>query len=1040
MRKVISTLLVVCAFVLTATAQNRTVIGKVLDVNGYPLNNVSVTIKGSATGTSTDATGAYSLIIKPGDKALVFSSVGFEPVEINIGNKGLINVSLQAADKKLEEVVVVGYGVQQKKAFTGSASKVDVKEFAQLVTPSIDKQLSGRASGVNVVNSSGTVNAPARIRIRGLGSYSQNLNPLVVVDGVPMTTGNLALIGNSNALGDINPSDIETIDVLKDGSATAIYGSAAANGIIQITTKKGSRGRSLVSYDVTLGLANPQTTFDMLNANQFVTIANEKLVNSGTLPAARLDSIGTNTDWQKNIFASNTFTQNHNLSVSGGTNRSTYFLSFNYSSNQGIVKSNQNRSFRLRANIEHEASKWLKVGNNLLLSRQKDNDQNNGTNALSGSIVGALRALPNVAIYNPANPTGYNIQPYPANVLGQGNNLRPIDDGYTNIMFVLDNNRYESDKYRIFNISYVEISPFKGFKYRTQLGIDYFNDNSLQILDGRHGDGFSTTVPGYIYNGQQNFLSTDIQNYINYTYATRGHSFYLTVGHQLSQTKSRFFSASGNNISDPFFLKENIITNTVGGTQTVGGNYLEGASESFFGRLNYDYKGKYFVQGSLRRDGQNGLAPGKKYQTFPGLSFGWRPIQEKFWGKSKFLSRTFTDFKVKGSYAVVGNPISGFPYLTTYGARPYGNLGGSAASLIGNPELTGERSIKYDIGLDVGLFNRATFALDLFKNDINEQILNVPQPYSAGIPGNQIAQNIGKIQNKGIELSLDVDLVKTKDFTWNLNTNYSYISNELKSLYSLGGIPVTELITTNYNINRVGEALNAIYGYRFAGVNSGNGNPVYYNAAGQLVQRNIGANGGYFFANSLSDPTLGAPTSLATTDKVILGSALPKYYGAFTNTFSYKGLSLEVMFRFQGGNKIMNITRQEILLNQKFANNGTEILNRWTTPGQITDVPKLWYGLDANANQNGEAISRFVEDGDFLKLQNIVLSYQMNPEKLRSASGNSVKSLRFFVQVQNVATWTKYKGIDPEAYSELGQDNSLSPQVRTISTGFNIGF
>jgi len=938
-------------------------------------------------------------------------------------------------------VVVVGYGTQQKKAFTGSASKIDAKEFSQLVTASVDKQLGGRAAGVTVNNSSGTVNAPARIRIRGLNSYNQNRDPLIILDGVPMVDGNLALIGNSNALGDINPSDIESIDVLKDGSATAIYGSRAANGIILITTKKGGKGKSVVTYDGVYGFANPTQVFDLLNANEFVTIANEKLTNSGALPAAVIDPNGINTNWQKNIFADNAFSHSHTLGVSGGTNRSTYYLSFNYADNKGIVRSNTNTAFRVRANIEHEANRWLKVGNYLTLSRQKDNDQNNGSNALSGVIVGAIRALPNVAIYDAANPTGYNILPYPGNSLGAGANLRAIDDGYTNQAFVLDNNRYRSDKYRIISTSYIELSPVRNLKYRVQLGVDYFNDNSQQILDGRHGDGFNLVTPGYIYMGQQNILKTNIQNILNYTINKNGHTVYLTAAHEIDQAKSRFFSGSGNNISDPFYLKENIITNTIAspGVMTIGGNYNETALESFIGRINYDYRSKYFLQASIRRDGQSALAPGNKYQTFPGLSIGWRPMQEAFWKKNAFLSKNISDLKLRASFATVGNPLAGYPYLSTYGSRPYGNIGGIAAALIGNPLLKGERSNKYDVGVELGLFNRINIVFDYFKNDINEQVLAVPQPYSAGIPNNTISQNIGKIQNKGIELSIDADVIRTKDFVWNINANYTKIKNKIVELYTVGTKPTTELFIGNYNINRVGESINSIFGYEFAGVNSGNGNPVYFNAAGQLVQRNI-SDGAYYFANSMSDPSLGAATTLTVTDKKILGSAIPTYFGAFTNTFSYKNLSLEVMFRYQGGNKIMNITRQEILLNQKFANNGKEILNRWTTPGQITDVPKSYYGLDVNVNQNGEAISRFVEDAAFLKLQNIILSYSLDGGKLSSMTNNSIKGARVFVQAQNVHFWTKYRGIDPEAFSETGQDNSLSPQVRTVSVGVNLTF
>ena len=401
--------------------------------------------------------------------------------------------------------------------------------------------------------------------------------------------------------------------------------------------------------------------------------------------------------------------------------------------------------------------------------------------------------------------------------------------------------------------------------------------------------------------------------------------------------------------------------------------------------------------------------------------------------------RRISDFKIKASYATVGNRLAGFPYLSTYGVSPYGNVGALSVAQIGNPNLQWERGKKLDIGVELGLFkNRIFFTADYFKNTLDNLVLNVPTPFSAGIPGNSIPQNVGKAENKGIELSLDATVAKCKDFEWNLNVNYTHVKNEITELYTLGNTPTTQLFPSNYNINRVGESINSIFGYEFAGVNSGNGNPVYYNAGGQLVQRNI-QNGTYYFANSMSDPTLGGQTSLTVNDKKILGSAQPTYYGAFTNTFTYKHVSLEVMFRYGGGNKIMNITRQEVLLNQKFANNGTEILNRWTTPGQITDVPKLWYNLEASINQNGEAISRFVEKGDFLRLQNVVLSYSLDDKKLQSRTNNVIRSARVFVQAQNVAVWTKYRGIDPEAFSEGGLDNNTAPQVRTISAGISIG-
>ena len=1044
MRKLFVTLTTVLVFLLHASAQDRTVTGTVTDEKGIALEGVSVASPDTKFGTQTDKQGNYSIKLPKSIKSIVFSSVNFESVTKTI-KQGALNVKLKAAAQDLTEVVMVGYGTQKKKAFTGSASKVDTKEFAQLITPSIDKELAGRATGVNVTNSSGIINAPARIRIRGANSISQLRDPLVIVDGVPITTGNLAIIGNSNAIGDINPNDIESIDILKDGSSTAIYGSRGAGGIIQITTKKGSRGKSVVNYDATFAFSSPTARFDLLNAQQFVTIANEKLTNSGALPQARMDANGTNSDWQGNVFIKNAAASSHNLSLSGGTNKSTYFMSLNYSKSDGTIRTNTNEAYRLRMNIDHEANKLMKFGNSLSISKQLDYDQNNSTNGLSGAIVASIRALPNVAIYDATNVTGYNLlkdPSYPSatsvrpnlNALGQGNNLRSIDDNYTNIAYVLDKNRNSSDKYRFIDMAYMELSLFKGFKFRSQVSGDYFTDNSIQILDPGHGDGYAT---GSILQAQQNILSTDIQNYINYNLSIRNHNVYVTFGHELGQTTARYFQAQGTNVSDVFYIKENIITNSTA-TPSIAGSYVKSAIESVFGRLNYDFKGKYFVQGSLRQDGISALAADKRYHTFPGVSAGWRPVSEEFWKKNKFLSKHITDLKIKASYAEVGNPIGGFPYLNTYSSSPYGNLGGISASSIGNTDLVWENSKKYDVGVELGLGKRINISFDWYKNYVDGNILSVPTPYSAGIPGNSISKNVGVIKNKGIELAISADVVRNKNFTWNVYANYSTTDTKIISLYTSGNAPVNEIFPSNYNINRVGESFNALYGYRFAGVNAGNGNPVYYNAAGLLVQRNV-ATGGYNYANSLTDPTLGAATSLTTADKVILGNVVPTYYGSFTNRFNYKNFGLEIMFRYSGGNKIMNITRQEVLLNQKFANGGVELLNRWTTPGQVTDVPKLYYGNDAIINQNGEATSRFVEDGSFLRLQNIVFSYNVN-KKLLDKTKDFIKSVRVYVQAQNVAVWTKYRGIDPEAYTEQGQDNNVSPLVRTISVGFNVGF
>ena len=775
MRKTILLLTAVVLFAFGAAAQNRTITGKVTDDKGAPIEGVSVLSPDGKQGTQTGSNGEFSISVPSSVKSLRFSNVNFESVSKSIGSQLMINISLKSKDLSLEEVVVVGYGTQQKKAFTGSASKVDAKEIAQLITPSIDKQLAGRAAGVNVNVSSGQVNAPARIRIRGTNSFNQSRSPLIVLDGTPISTGNLGLISNTNALGDINPDDIENMEVLKDGSATAIYGSRGANGVIMITTKKGVRGRNTITYSGIVGFSSPVQKFDLMNANEFVTIANEKFINAGQLPPARLDPAGTNTDWQGNVFNNNAFTTSHTIALSGGNDKALYYMSMNYSNNNGVVRTNKSTAYRVRANVEVQANKWLKIGNNLSASRQNDFDQNNSSNGLSGSIVGAIRALPNVPIYSTTHPTGYNITPN-ANSLGQGVNLRGIDDNYTNIAFVLDNNKYNSDQYRILDNIFAELSLAKGLKFRSKLGIDYYTDNSLQAWDPRHGDGASNN--GYIYQGQQNIFNTNIQNYLTYILSIKNtHNFIVTAGHELQQTTSRFFRASGTNISDIFFAKDNFIFFSVS-VLIIGCNISKYAIDSLFGCFNYIYKGKYFVQGSIRRDGQSSLAKGNKYGIFPGASVGWRVSQEGFWQNS-VLNKVVSDFKVRGSYANVGNRLGGFPFLSTYGSSPYGNIGGISPDLIGNPQLQWEQSKKYDIGVDVSLFRgRANITFDYFKNDLDNLVLNVPTPFSTGIPNNTISQNIGRVQNKGIELSIDATIVQTENFRWGVSANYSNIKNK----------------------------------------------------------------------------------------------------------------------------------------------------------------------------------------------------------------------------------------------------------------------
>ena len=1026
---------------LQLLAQNTTISGIVLDGrNGKPLADVTVTATGTNVGTKTGDDGKYGITFPSTSRSLNFTFVGYQSITRSVGKMLILDVKMEESTSDLAEVVVTGYGTQQKKAFTGSASKIDAKEFASLVTPSIDRQLAGRAAGVQVSTPGGLVNTPARIRIRGINSISGNLSPLIVVDGVPFINGNLAGTTNSNALGDVNPNDIENIEVLKDGSATAIFGSRAAGGVIMITTKKGTKNdRIRINYDMVLGVTNVRNKWDLLDAGEFVTIANEKRTNANQVPNANPNPNGTNTDWQDEVLVKNAFNQTHNLSFAGGSRKSQYYFSMGYSDQQGVIVSNSNTAYRLRFNFETDLNRFIKFGNNTTLSKQVDFDQNNGANSLGGAIASSLRQLPNVSPFSTTHPSGYNINFPLANSMVPAPNLQSVDDNFFNVAFTLDKNVQSSDKHRIVNNSFIEIAPVAGLKIRSAFTYDLLADYSFLSWDPRHGDGFGSQ--GISQNIQNQYQRVTWQNYANYNKTFGKHSIFLTAGHEIQKDQTKWFSAQINQVSDLFFVQENVISGS-GQVQQAGGNFSQSAIESLFGRVNYDFGGKYFIQGSIRRDGLSSLAPETRYGTFPGASVGWRISEESFWKNSSSLSRIVNDFKLKASYAIVGNSVGGFPFLSTFANRPYGNLSGLGPSAVGNRELQWERSTKLDIGFEAGLFNnRFTLTADWFLNDIDELILQVPTPLSAGVPGNAISQNIGTSSNRGIELSLSGDIIRNKDFQWSFNANFTSVNNEIKSLYTIGDRPILFIPNGAYNLIQVGDPINVIHGFRFAGVNTSTGNPMYYNAKNELIQHSTGnGNNGFYLAKSMDDAVLGASSPLTFNDRAVLGKAIPTWFGGFGNNFSYKGFDLEIFFRFSGGNSIMNITRQEILLNQQFQNNGKEILNRWTSAGQVTNVPRLRNGNGNAINQNGLAISRFVESGDFLRLQNVVIGYNFNAQKLSTKTNGVISGLRIFAQGQNLWMATKYSGADPENASEAGLDFAVSPQTTLISGGLKVSF
>lgn len=1017
--------------------------------DGQGLPGVTVQIKGLSRGTTTDANGNYR-VNTPATSTLIFSFIGYNAQEVAVGNRSTVNVSLQGDSQQLNEVVVIGYGTQQRQRVTSSISTVNGNAIANLATPSFDQQLSGRAAGVQVSVPSGILGQAPVIRIRGTNSISSGSSPLIVVDGVPVITGNQSSVTPTNPLGDINPQDIESYEILKDGAATAIYGSRAANGVILITTKKGKKNTGVrVNLDIQGGFSNPRTRYDLLNAQEFVQISNEKSANAGGQPIAAMDADNTNTDWQNEIFRTGR-SQNYNLSVSGGGEKTNYYYSLGFNKQVGAIRPNDQSRFSFLTNIDHTLNKFIQVGAKVQVARTVNNGLNTGTNALSGNLSGAARLFPNVPVYDASNATGYNISP-DGSILGRGANTRNIDNNYTNIRFVTDNNKFNAAATRLLPSAYVAITPIDGLSLRTQLGADYTGVRSFQMWDPRHGDGRGSN--GLVSQTSREVLRWNWQNILNFDRTFGGHNFNLTLGTEFQKTTTSTFTAGGQSFSDLFFQQNGLITGSYA-TQTSGGSFIPTGFDSYFGRIQYSYLDKYLASFSARNDGISSLPLANRRGTFLGGSVGYRLSQEDFY-KNSSIGRIMNDVKIRASYAEVGNvDIGSFPYVGVFTSAQYASQNGVGFGQAGNPDLRWERSKKEDYGIDLAFYrNRLTATFDYFRNNIDGLILAAPTPSSLGVPNNSINRNVGAMINKGFEAAISFEAINSKGFRWNISANFTTLNNKILALLK-NNEGVDQDIIYTYNINRVGYAVGSLYGYRYAGVNSSNGNPMYYKADGRIVQRDINSTNYAFY-----DPA--APTSLTntsgaalgTTDRAILGNTNPTRYAGLTNSFSYKGLDLEIFVRYSGGNKVLNVTRQETLLNQDFNNNSREILGRWQKDGDVTDVPRAVLSKSNIINQTGVAISRFVESGDFIRIQNIVVGYTL-PKGILDRGKFPISSVRIFAQVQNAFTFTKYKGLDPESNantnttptenydlnSQFGVDYNTNPQLRLTTFGVNIGF
>lgn len=791
------TYLLLCLFasIAFATAQTAKVTGTVISAeDDGPIIGASIVVAGTTIGTVTDHNGAFTLDVPSNAQKLIISYIGMKSVEVTV--KPIIKVSMESDSQNLDEIVVVGYGTQRKKDVTSAISKVGGEDLANLAAPSFDTQLAGRAAGVQVTTPSGVLGSGPQFKVRGMSTISASSQPLFIIDGMPLAVGDNSsgstgmgmLYAEYNAMSDINPNDIESIEILKDGAATAIYGSRAANGVILITTKKGSKGRTSVNYDGYITAASPAKLHDLLGAKDFVTIANEKYENWGMKGQAVYDPNGPDTNWNDYIFRTG-FQHNHSLSASGGTDKSQYYVSLGFTEQEGIVRANDLNRLSLKADLTQQATKWFRIGLNGQMTRTIMNGVMNGENSLGGVGFAGTRMLPNVDVYNPDDPTGYNIDAENRKALGRGGNLSYIDNGVQNIVWALDNNVNRTTNTRVIGGGWGEITFMDGLTFKTQAGLDIANVRDYMYWDTESGDGYG--YGGLIEEVNSTYATWNWQNVLNFTRTFNSvHNLTATAVQEYTHSETEYMDGSVYELSDPFF-SEHIISNTFG-QKDVGGWKSENGLASYMFRANYNYDSKYYIGASIRYDGLSKLPKDTRWGTFWGASAAWRLSREKFWTEAP-VNEWFNDLRLRASYATIGNSALGsdYPYLGTYGAKLVGPMAGIAWNVMGNNNLKWETTETFDIGLDGALFNnRMTFEIAYWQKNSKDLVLRVPTPPTMGIPNNYYYDNIGKIKNSGFELTVGGTIINTKDWNWHSDINFSTVKNTVKELY--GGTDIID--------------------------------------------------------------------------------------------------------------------------------------------------------------------------------------------------------------------------------------------------------
>ncbi|CAK7001358.1 MAG: TonB-dependent receptor P3 [Bacteroides rodentium] len=983
----IGMLLPMCMF-----AQQITVQGVVKDQTGETVIGASVMEKGTTNGTITGIDGDFSLNMSP-NGTLVVSFVGYKTQEVQVKGQKQLQVVLSEDAEMLDEVVVIGYGTMKKSDLTGAVSSIGNKDIKDSPVSNLGQAIQGKISGVQIVDA-GKPGDNVSIKIRGLGSIN-NCDPLVVIDGVPTDLG----------LSSLNMADVERLDVLKDASATAIYGSRGANGVVMITTKRGTEGKGKLAVSANYSFQNATNVPSLLNAAQYAELSNDMMVNSGRNPNpewANPSELGAGTDWMDELLRTGVM-QNYTVSYSGGNEKSHYYVSGGFLDQSGIVKSVNYRRFTFQSNSDAQVLKWLKFSNNITFSADTKKSG-------SYNIGDALKALP---IYPVKNEDGSWSGP-DGNSEWYGSTRNPI--GPTEL------NKSQTDGYNFLANLTAELTFTKWLKFKSTFGYDakfWFIDNFTPKYNWKPTPTEETSR----YKSDNKSFTYLWDNYFlfDHTFAEK-HRVGLMAGMSAQWNTNDYLNAQKN-----VFMFDNVHEMDNGEEMyAIGGNETEWALLSYMARVNYSYEDRYLLTATIRRDGSSRFGKKHRWGTFPSVSVAWRASQEKWFPKNDYIN----DLKVRAGYGVTGSQASvgNYSYLASYNTSVYpfgissGNQTALVSSTLANPYIHWEEVAQTNIGFDASLFNsRVMFSFDAYLKETRDMLVKASIPITSGFEDTTTTYtNAGKVRNQGIEMSLHT-INLTGELGWETNLTATYNKNKIKDLNSDVPYYINQINNSYVTMLAKDYPINVFYGYVTDGIFQ-NQSEVNTHA----VQP--GAEPGDIRFKDLNNDGV-----INDSDRTVIGNPNPSWLFSMNNSLSYKGFELSVFLQGIAGNKIYNANNIDNTGMAAAYNQTTDVLKRWQGEGTSNSMPRAVFG---DPNQNTRVSDRFVENGSYLRLKNITLSYTFPKQWLQKAQ---IENARLSLSCENVATITGYSGFDPEVGIN-GIDQNRYPISRTFSLGLNFNF